>query len=72
VEDILAPSSSSIAWSHGLHSGSLSNDSLEKTSSKSWNVLGTDFQNDFKGPEFLANASESRCEVVELAWMNSA
>ena len=44
---------------------------MEKTSSKSWNSLGTDLWKDFGGAKFFAKDSDNHCEVVALALMNS-
>src|ERR1700720_2155624 len=54
----------------GFRFSRLSKDILEKTSSKSWNSLGTDSWKGLGGAEFFAMASDSRCEVVALALMN--
>src|ERR1700720_840749 len=55
----------------GFRFGRLSKDILEKTSSKSWNSLGTDSWKGQGGAEFFAKALDSHCEVVALALINS-
>src|ERR1700720_3742698 len=55
----------------GFRFGRLSKDILEKTSLKSWNSLGTDSWKGLGGAEFFAKASDSHCEVVALALINS-
>src|SRR6266481_4149369 len=60
-----APGTRSITWSHCFHSGSLSNDSLEKTSRKVWYSSGS-ISSSCAGGDVSMAASESHVETMDM------
>src|SRR6266481_4195956 len=65
-----APGTRSIAWSHCFCLGSLSNDSLEKTSRKVW-YGSSSISLSCAGGEVSLNASASRVETVDMEFTHS-
>src|SRR6266481_2224142 len=65
-----APGTRSIVWSHCFCLGSLSNDSLDKTSQKVWYSSGSISLSSTGGDMSLA-ASASRVETVDMEFTHS-
>src|SRR6266481_6741255 len=65
-----APGTRSIAWSHCFRSGSLSKDSLEKTSRKAWYGSGS-ISSRHAGGEVSLAASASHVETVDMEFTHS-
>src|SRR6266481_331730 len=65
-----APGTRLIAWSHCFCSGSLSNDSLEKTSRKVWYGSGS-ISSSCAGGEVSLAASASHVETVDVEFTHS-